>query len=31
MDDDQLEDQLDESLRAAARDYHAPPGTPRGA
>ncbi len=31
MDDDQLEDQLDESLRAAARDYHAPPATPRDA
>ena len=31
MDDDQLEDQLDESLRAAARDYHAPPPTPRDA
>ena len=29
MDDDQLDDQLDESLRAAARDYHAPPATPR--
>jgi len=31
MDDDQLEDQLDESLRAAARDYHSPPATPRDA
>jgi len=31
MDDDQLEDQLDESLRAAARDYHTPPATPRDA